>query len=149
MEKGIKCSFYDCRDLIKTVQDSWNPSVEATEHSVLEPFFKTEIIVLDDLGSAPMSTEWVKEQTYFMLNTRYNMAKTTIITTNYSDLPAGGAIQERVGRPESYSPAVLANRQWTLGDRVTDRIRSRLHEMCRIVKMEGVNYREYRGASCD
>ena len=30
----------------------------------------------------------------------------------------------------------------TLGDRIGDRMRSRLHEMCRIVTMEGTDFRQ-------
>ena len=30
----------------------------------------------------------------------------------------------------------------TLGDRIGERMRSRLHEMCRIVRMEGPDYRQ-------
>jgi DNA replication protein DnaC len=29
-----------------------------------------------------------------------------------------------------------------LGDRIGDRMRSRLHEMCRIIKMEGDDFRQ-------
>ncbi|HEV2714939.1 MAG TPA: DNA replication protein DnaC, partial [Terriglobales bacterium] len=30
----------------------------------------------------------------------------------------------------------------TLGDRIGERMRSRLHEMCRIIKMEGEDFRQ-------
>jgi DNA replication protein DnaC len=35
-----------------------------------------------------------------------------------------------------------------LGDRIGERMRSRLHEMCKVVKMEGEDFRtKYRSAS--
>lgn len=41
-----------------------------------------------------------------------------------------------------------AARDETLGDRVGERMRSRLHEMCRIIKMEGEDFRQkFRSAS--
>ena len=56
-EKGIECVFYDYADLLKQIQDSYNPSVEATELGLLRPVFETEALVLDDLGSV-RPTEW-------------------------------------------------------------------------------------------
>ena len=48
----------------------------------------------------------------------------------------------------SISPSRAAARSETLGDRITERMRSRLHEMCRIVKMDGEDFRQkFRSAS--
>jgi DNA replication protein DnaC len=61
-----------------------------------------------------------------VLNSRYNNMRTTIITTNYPALPPGaGDLREE-----------------TLGDRIGERMRSRLVEMCREVEMRGVDYRQ-------
>jgi len=35
-----------------------------------------------------------------------------------------------------------ASREESLGDRIGERMRSRLHEMCRIVRMEGQDFRQ-------
>ena len=41
-----------------------------------------------------------------------------------------------------------ATREETLGDRIGERMRSRLHEMCRIIKLEGVDFRQkFRSAN--
>jgi DNA replication protein DnaC len=69
-------------------------------------------------------TEWVWDTVSLILNTRYNDNRTTIITTNFEDKPPGA------GREES------------LGDRIGERMRSRLHEMCRIVRMQGQDFRQ-------
>jgi DNA replication protein DnaC len=66
-----------------------------------------------------------------ILNTRYNDNRTTIITTNFDDKPAGN-----VGGARG------ASRDETLGDRIGERMRSRLHEMCRIIKMDGKDFRQ-------
>jgi len=60
-----------------------------------------------------------------ILNSRYNDKLTTIITTNYPDLSAAGG---------GLSDPERAAREPTLGDRIGDRMRSRLAEMC--VKIE-------------
>lgn len=140
LQKGIPCLFYDYRELLKEIQNSYNASVDATELSVLEPVFDAEVLVLDELGAArPTSSDWILETVQFILNTRYNAAKTTIITTNYPDGPSAGAEEDERQRP--LSQVEKSNRRLTIGDRVGDRIRSRMHEMCRIVSMHGSDYR--------
>ena len=69
-----------------------------------------------------------------ILNTRYNERLTTIITTNYRNLPPGGRPENE--RPANYRAAALtAKRRSVIA--LVKRMRSRLHEMCRIVEMEG------------
>src|SRR6202795_1662750 len=141
-EKGIECVFYDYADLLKQIQDSYNPSVQTTELGLLRPVFEAEVLVLDDLGSV-RPTEWRWDTVRLMLNTRYNDSRTTIITTNFPDKPAAKLIDPNAPkRSEEFSNAEKAARKDTLGDRIGDSMRSRLHEMCRIVKMKGDDYRE-------
>ncbi len=145
LQKGISCLFYDYRELLKEIQNSFNPSVQTTEMEVLRPVFESEVLVLDELG-AIKPTEWVWDTVSHVLNTRYNDERTTIITTNYRDQPPGGDLEHAGG----YTAAARASREETLGDRIGERMRSRLHEMCRIVTLEGDDYRmKYRGARCD
>src|SRR5438270_1962079 len=140
LNRGIPCLFYDYRELLKEIQNSYNASVQATELDVLRPVFEAEVLVLDELG-AVKPTEWVWDTVSLILNTRYNDNRTTIITTNFPDgAPALGN--------GSLSAARSATREETLGDRIGERMRSRLHEMCRIVQMDGQDFRQkFRSAS--
>src|SRR5208283_1599605 len=90
LQKSTACLFYDYRELLKEIQNSYNASVQATEMDVLRPVFEAEVLVLDELGAAKPS-EWVWDTVSHILNTRYNDKRTTIITTNYRDLPPAGA----------------------------------------------------------
>ncbi len=136
LKKGIPCLFYDYRELLKEIQNSYNHSVKATELDVLRPVFDTEVLVLDELG-AVKPTEWVWDTVSLILNTRYNDNRTTIITTNFENKTAGAAGGLRG-----------ATREETLGDRIGERMRSRLHEMCRIVRIDGHDFRQkFRSAS--
>src|SRR5262249_43314023 len=138
-EKGVACLFYDYRELLKEIQNSYNNSVKTTELDVLRPVFDAEVLVLDELG-AVRPTEWVWDTVSLILNTRYNDNRTTIITTNYADEPAAAVAR-------TLSPA-RASRDETLGDRIGERMRSRLHEMCRTVRMDGEDFRKkFRSAS--
>ena len=128
VKKGIHARFCDYRELLKQIQNSYNPSVQATELDVLKPVFEAEVLLLDDLGAVKPS-EWVWDTVSLVLNTRYNDNLTTIITTNFMDGPASGVGPARAAREE------------TLGDRIGERMRSRLFEMCRLVQVVGKDYR--------
>jgi DNA replication protein DnaC len=138
LNRGIPCLFYDYRELLKEIQNSYNATVQTTEMQVLRPVFETEVLVLDELG-AVKPTEWVWDTVSHILNSRYNDKKTTIITTNFENLPPG-EFQAR-GRTASDS-ARIAARGETLGDRITERMRSRLHEMCKVVQLDGIDFRQ-------
>lgn len=139
LQKGVQGLFYDYRELLKEIQNSYNASVAATELDILRPVFEAEVLVLDELG-AIKPTEWVWDTVSHILNTRYNDKRTTIITTNFADAPPGGS-GEAPARGLS-AAARNAAREETLGDRIGERMRSRLHEMCRKVEMQGSDFRQ-------
>jgi len=123
VRKGIVGMFYDFRDLLKEIQDSYNPNTHTSELKILAPIFEAEVLVLDELG-ASKPTEWVQETMTHIINKRYNEKKTTIFTSNYLDMPSGSSYDE------------------TLTDRVGRRLQSRLQEMCTAILVEGDDYRE-------
>lgn len=140
LNRGISTLFYDYRELLKEIQNSYNSTVQTTELDVLRPVFESDVLVLDELG-AVKPTEWVWDTVSLILNTRYNDNRTTIITTNFEDQPAAAVAG-------SLSPARAASRTETLGDRIGERMRSRLHEMCRVITLDGADFRQkYRSAN--
>src|SRR5689334_14617230 len=140
--RSVPCLFYDYRELLKEIQNSYNASVATTEMQILRPIFESEVLVLDELG-AVKPTEWVWDTVSHILNTRYNHKRTTIFTTNFADLPPSGSSEE-----SERGRAFRATREETLGDRIGERMRSRLHEMCRVVKIDGEDFRtKFRSAS--
>ena len=131
-ERKVKGLFVHYRDLLKQVQNSYNRSAEVTEKDVLRPIMEAEVLVLDELGAA-RPTEWVADTVEHILNTRYNDCRTTIITTNLMNAPPAAA---------GYNASAAAARADTLGDRIGERMRSRLQEMCVVLEMQGEDYRE-------
>jgi DNA replication protein DnaC len=131
--RGIACLFCDYRELLKEIQNSYNASVQTTELEVLRPVFDAEVLVLDELG-AVKPTEWVWDTVSLILNTRYNDKRTTIITTNFPNAPA--LENQEIAREQR------AARKETLGDRIGERMRSRIQEMCIPVEMPGRDYRQ-------
>jgi DNA replication protein DnaC len=131
--KGIHCLFCDYQELLKRIQNSYNPSSQTTEMELLRPAFETEVLLLDDLGATKPS-DWVWDTVTFILNSRYNSNRATVITANFFDGPSA--------RAEGIHGLARATRADTLGDRVGERMRSRLFEMCRFIPMDGKDYRE-------
>lgn len=119
--KGGRAVFYETRELLKLVRDTYSARAEASELDVLQPVLEAELLVLDDLG-AEKKSEWVEETIGLVINTRYSERRLTVITTNLADV-------------DNTEPTSMA---YQLGLRT----RSRLKEMCDWVCMEGVDTRE-------
>jgi DNA replication protein DnaC len=128
--RGHQGLFYDYRELLKEIQHSYNAESQTTEMEVLEPVLKCEVLVLDDLGASKPSA-WALETVGHILNARYNDKRATLVTTNYLDEDS----------PAGRHPM----REDTLADRIGQRIRSRLHEMCHKVPMVAQDFREKIG----
>ena len=145
IKKGFHCLFVDYQDLLKQIQNSYNPAVQTTELELLRPVFDTEVVLLDDLGAIKPS-QWVWDTVSLILNNRYNNDRTTVITSNFVDGPAAGTEESESSDPGREGTIELRkkekrNREETLGDRIGNRMRSRLFEMCRPVLVIGHDYR--------
>ena len=92
---------------------------------MLEPVVEMDVLLLDDLGAWKM-TDWMNDTLFYILNSRYMAKRPTIITTNYQD----------VTREEALAADSLRRREF-LVERIGQRLRSRLMEMCRVVRMQG------------
>ena len=128
---GTWCVFYDFRELLKQIQSSFNPVARITEWQILEPVLQSDVLLLDDLG-AERPTDWVRDTFAYIINHRYNQKRTTIITSNFQD----GESNLRV-----LSDGSRVAGEETLAERIGDRLRSRLYEMCKVIKISGEDFR--------
>ncbi len=133
VKRGHDGIFYDYRELLKTIQSSYNPVSQTSEMDVLDPVVKMEVLLLDDLGAAKPSA-WALDTVGYILNSRYNENRVTLLTTNYADRDPGAPVRMPSGQ-------MLARVEDSLADRVGQRIRSRLYEMCRTIEIEASDYR--------
>jgi DNA replication protein DnaC len=120
--RGARGIFYDTRDLLKMIRSTYDPVNRTQEMDVLRPVIECDLLVLDDLG-AEKTSEWVEETLNLIVNSRYSEKRTTIFTSNYDD------------NPDSTDPDSLLFR-------IGFRMRSRLHEMCEFLYLDGADYRE-------
>jgi len=140
IEKGFACIFCEFGSLLKHIQDSYNPISKSSELRVLAPIYQADVLVLDELG-ATVPTDWVRDTMYQIINKRYNDNKLTIFTTNYADEPRESSASRSFSSKGKSEPM----REATLEERISSRLRSRLHEMCITVPMEGEDYRTHMG----
>ncbi len=146
--KGHDCLFYDFRELLKEIQNSYNPISQTTETQVLEPVLRVEVLLLDDLGAIKPSA-WVQDIVGHILNSRYNEKRATLMTTNFLDRPeqtplATGDQQAQSGgqSPGRWSLGTGHSMEDSLAERIGERVRSRLYEMCRVVEITAPDYRQ-------
>lgn len=136
-KKGVFCLFYDFRDLIRDIQNTFTPDSVISESDVLEPVFESNVLVLDELGSK-RSSAWVEEMVFYIINHRYNQKKLTIFTSNFLDTS-----DEEDTRQTMFKKSDFKKGDDSLVDRIGYRLRSRIYEMCRVVEMSGDDYRKF------
>jgi DNA replication protein DnaC len=140
LRRGHSGYFCEYGALLREIQQSYASEAEATESRLLAPVLSVEVLVIDDLGCIKPS-DWVRDTVGYILNTRYidgsrdlSHPRCTIITTNYSD---------RTGERDAVLPSRdrAATRKDTLADRISERMRSRLYEMCRTLEISAPDFR--------
>ncbi len=133
--KRVHAQFWDFHELIREIKNSYDPETKTTELQVLEPVVEADLLLLDDLGAWKM-TDWMNDTLFYILNSRYMAKRATLITTNYQD----------VDREQALSADPLRRKEF-LVERIGQRLRSRLMEMCLVVKLQGQDHRQARQAS--
>jgi DNA replication protein DnaC len=119
--RGARGIYYDTRELLRVIRNTYDPVSRTAEKDVLGPVMRADVLVLDDLG-AEKTSEWVEETLNLIVNTRYNEKRITILTSNYDD-------NTDITDPDS------------LLVRIGFRMHSRLHEMCEFLYLDGGDYR--------
>lgn len=122
LNKGVDGVFFDVQDLLRQLQSTFDRASGMSQIDLLQPALASELVVLDDLGNRVISP-WVEETLAFIVTTRYNARRATIVTTNYLDAPPNDKVQR-------------------LEDRIGPRVRSRLHEMCYDVTITAEDFRK-------
>ena len=136
MRRGHDARFYDYRELLKELQASYDPDHPVSEMGVLEPVLKAEVLLIDDIGASKPSP-WALDTIGHILNKRYNDKRITLLTTNYLDRSEA----EPVDPAHALGRKARNAREDTLIDRLGQRVRSRLYEMCRTVEISAPDYR--------
>jgi DNA replication protein DnaC len=138
LTRAVTGLFYSYADLLTEIRHTYNDTGGVkyfkdeegnrweTESQILNHVINVDVLLLDELGKVKAS-EWVLDKIREIIGGRYDKKRTTLVTTNYpldpkepSEIP----LQKKIGE-----------------DMV-----SRLREMCRLVRMEGADYRHNQKA---
>lgn len=133
ISRGFEGVFYDFRNLLDRIRSGYDQTSGTMDKEAYRTALETDVVVLDDLG-AHRVTDWVEDTITSIITHRCNHRKATIITTNLRDPEAGD--QRGSGLTDD------VHSKYFLEERVGMRARSRLFEMCRVVKMPYVE--DYR-----
>ena len=139
IERGATGVFWEHKELLDHLRAIYSSRIPGAEDKLLKSVTTCDLLVLDDLGDITPS-DWSWDTTSFILNSRYNENLSTIITTNLqNEATAPVAVGEVYDR---FAEARRAATRETLGDRIGERMRSRLQEMCVVVEMQGEDFRQ-------
>jgi len=123
--KGHECVFFNYQTLINQIRKEWNPLTATGGRTAYDAAMQAEVLVLDDLG-ARRSDDWVQDTFEDIISHRYDHKKSMVATTNLPDPDVSGRTGEA-------GIGIVPRR--TLAEAIGMRARSRLFEMCRIVRM--------------
>lgn len=127
IEKGFEGLFCDYQNLLDRIRSGYDPASNSSDKEAYRVALDAEVLLLDDLG-AHRVTDWVEDTITSIITSRCNNRKALIATTNLPDPDAGGATTRRsaLDKPEL---------RRTLAEQIGERARSRLFEMCTVVRI--------------
>lgn len=126
ISRGFEGTFFDYQNLLERIYAGYSEALGTSNREAYRVALDTEILLLDDLGAHRIN-DWVEDTVTSIITHRYNHQKPLIATTNLPDPDLGGV--------DNASRVLLE-------ERIGMRARSRLFEMCTVVKMWGAS--DYR-----
>ncbi len=128
IDNGFDGRFVDYQMLLERIRASYDPMSGEPAREAFEEAQECGVLLLDDLGAHRVSG-WVEDTVTSIITWRCNERKPLIATTNLPDPDMSG----------------VSGHQTTLIERIGLRGRSRLFEMCRIIRMPKIG--DYRIAN--
>jgi DNA replication protein DnaC len=125
--KGFEGLFYDYQNLLDRIRSGYDANSNSADKEAYRVAMEKEVLLLDDLGAHRVS-DWVEDTVTSIITWRCNHRKALIATTNLIDGDAGYATFARQGGGS-------VDHRTTLTERIGPRARSRLFEMCKVIKM--------------
>ena len=126
IQKGFQGVFYDYQNLLDRIRSGFDELSNTSDREAYRNALDAPILLLDDLGAHRVK-DWVEDVVTSIITHRCNERKPLIATTNLRDPEVG----DRRGSGLDGD----INSRYFLEERIGMRARSRLFEMCRIVRM--------------
>jgi DNA replication protein DnaC len=94
IRRGFTGRFENFSDLLSNIRNTFNKGSDVTEGDLLDVVDDVDLLVLDDLG-AEMTSDFVRDRLYLILNRRYDNNRPVIITTNCDEHELSARVGER------------------------------------------------------
>jgi DNA replication protein DnaC len=134
---GIFMGWLNFLDHVKSTYDRTRPG-DAFDYEAKHVARDATVLVLDDLGASKYS-EHDEQLVTTLLTERCNQRRATIITTNVEDIVLRGLVDPALAYSRAINSDQYAKR--TLEEMIGVRSRSRISQMCKVVPMNGQDYR--------
>jgi len=121
--KGWDGVFFDYQTLLDRIRAGYDAQSGSTDRDAYRTALDSELLLLDDLG-AHRASEFTQDIVTSILTHRCNHRKPLIATTNLI-----------IEQPQDSKKTAETYSKRTLGEVIGWRAVSRLHEMCRIIRM--------------
>ena len=135
IEKGHQGLFFDYQNLLERITRSFDAASGTSDRETYQSALEADLLLLDELGAYRRS-DFVEDTVTGLITHRCNHRKPLIVTTNLPDENITGRVVDYI------SQGNVAVHKKTLSEVIGLRARSRLFEMCRVVKMPAVE--DYR-----
>ncbi len=139
IEAGYRGLFINFIHLIEKIKQSYgNNQTFFSEPEIFEKIKKSHIVVVDELGAAT-PTEFVFNKMYDIINYCFSEGISIIFTTNYP-------LNERKKRDLTDTQLdsinyILKSTSYSLEERISERLVSRILGKCKVVKIVGEDFR--------
>ena len=125
--KGFQGVFYDYQYLLDRIRAGFDSTSGSSDREAYRTAAEAEVLLLDDLGSHRV-LEWIEDVVTSIITQRCNNRRPLIATTNLPEPEAGDKRSRKM-------PDGTTDYRRTLGEYIGERARSRLFEMCNVVRM--------------
>lgn len=140
MSRGFPGLFFDYQTLLERIRSGYDPTSNSSDREAYRAALDAEVLLLDDLG-AHRVTDWVEDTVTSIITHRCNNRKPLIATTNLPDADTTAPVFDR-------TTGETARVKVTLAERIGPRAKSRLYEMCHIIRMPQIeDYRVKKSVS--
>jgi DNA replication protein DnaC len=116
LDAGRTVAIYSLPRLLAEIRTTFDDDTDTSYTRLLDRLTEVDLLHVDDVG-AQMSTPWVLEQLYAIVNARYEEQRAIVLTTNLEDADE-------------------------LAEQITPRTVSRLMEMCDVLPLFGEDARK-------
>ena len=133
LNKGVQTRFIEFSHLLSALRQQFD--VGRGDTDVIVPLIEVDVLAIDELGKG-VNNEWQLSVLDELISKRYNLGRTTFLTSNYLIQPEAFTYQDFLGESKLRRATTE-----TLAERVGDRIFSRLFEMTDFIEVKAPDFR--------